>query len=142
MKSQRPYLLRALFDWILDSGETPYILVDATFDEVRVPTEHVKDGKIVLNISPNAVRELEMDNDYVACSSRFSGKDFPIYLPIASVKAIYCKDSGVGMAFDDKTPQLQSEDATSAESESEEPQSEEKKTHGSSSPSGPKLRLV
>jgi stringent starvation protein B len=132
VKPQRPYLLRALYDWILDSDETPYIVVDATLDGVRVPAEHVDDGKIVLNISPNAVRELEMHNDYVACSSRFAGKDFPIYLPIASVKAIYCKDRGLGMAFDDESASLQPQGSDSdAESEP-----------ADSSASGPTLRLV
>jgi stringent starvation protein B len=100
VKPQRPYLLRALYEWILDSDETPYIVVDATCEQVRVPLEYVEDGKIVLNISANAVREFEISNEYLACLSRFSGKEFSIYLPMESVKAIYCKDSGLGMAFD------------------------------------------
>ena len=99
MKPQRPYLLRALYDWIVDSGEVPYVLVDATVEGVQVPEQHVEDGKIVLNVSPDAVRDLEVCDTHVSCLSRFGGQPFTVYLPIASVAAIYCKGSGQGMAF-------------------------------------------
>ena len=102
MKRRRPYLLRALYEWIVDSGEVPNVVVDAEIDGVVVPSEHVRDGKIVLNISPQAVRNLSLGNDYVMCEGRFSGRSVELILPIESVRAIYCRDSGQGLAFDDE----------------------------------------
>ena len=102
MKRRRPYLLRALYEWIVDSGEVPNVLVDAEIDGVVVPSEHVRDGQIVLNISPQAVRNLSLGNDYVMCEGRFSGRSVELILPIKSVRAIYCRDSGQGLAFDDE----------------------------------------
>ncbi len=102
MKPQRPYLLRALYDWIVDSGEVPYVLVNAEVAGVVVPEEHIKDGQIVLNLSPDAVRDLMIDDSAVSCSGRFSGQAFNLYLPMASVSAIYCKDSTTGFAFPDE----------------------------------------
>lgn len=103
MKSQRPYLLRALYDWIVDSEEVPYVLVDATAEGVEVPLDHVQDGQIVLNMGPNAVRDLHIGDDYVMFGSRFDGRHFDIVLPMPSVRAIYCKDSGEGMVFPEET---------------------------------------
>jgi stringent starvation protein B len=102
VKRRRPYLLRALYEWIVDSGEVPNVLVDAEIDGVVVPSEHVRDGQIVLNISPQAVRNLSLGNDYVMCEGRFSGRSVELILPIESVRAIYCRDSGQGLAFDDE----------------------------------------
>jgi stringent starvation protein B len=102
VKRRRPYLLRALYEWIVDSGEVPNVLVDAEIDGVVVPSEHVRDGQIVLNISPQAVRNLSLGNDYVICEGRFSGRSVELILPIESVRAIYCRDSGQGLAFDDE----------------------------------------
>ena len=102
MNRRRPYLLRALYEWIVDSGEVPNVLVDAEIDGVVVPSEHVRDGQIVLNISPQAVRNLSLGNDYVMCEGRFSGRSVELILPIESVRAIYCRDSGQGLAFDDE----------------------------------------
>lgn len=103
MKAQRPYLLRAIYAWIEDSGEIPYLLVDADIAEVVVPREYVQDGQIVLNVGSNAVGDLELGNDFVLFSSRFAGVAMEITLPMASIKAIYCKDSGEGMVFPDET---------------------------------------
>ncbi|NKC00953.1 MAG: ClpXP protease specificity-enhancing factor [Pseudomonadales bacterium] len=103
MKSQRPYLLRALHSWIVDSEEIPYLLVDATAPEVQVPLDHVQDGQIILNVGANAVLELHIGDEYVMFGSRFDGRHFDIVLPIESVRAIYCKDSGEGMVFPDET---------------------------------------
>jgi stringent starvation protein B len=76
--------------------------VDAEIYGVVVPSEHVRDGQIVLNISPQAVRNLSLGNDYVMCEGRFSGRSVELILPIESVRAIYCRDSGQGLAFDDE----------------------------------------
>ena len=102
MKARRPYLLRALYDWILDSDEVPNILVDTESEDVIVPREFVKDGQIVLNISPEAVRGLSITDDYLMCEGRFSGRSFEVILPMKSISAIYCRGSGQGLAFDDE----------------------------------------
>lgn len=111
MKSQRPYLLRALYEWIVDSDTTPYLLVKVTSDDVVVPLEFVQDGQIVLNISPNAVRDFHIGDDAIAFDGRFGGRSFDIWVPVASVAAIYAKENGQGMMFDRN-------DSTSAADES------------------------
>ena len=115
MKPRRPYLLRALYEWIVDSGEVPNILVDAEIDGVVVPKEHVRDGQIVLNISPQAVRNLNLGNEFVMCEGRFSGRSMELVLPVESIRAIYCRDSGQGLAFDDEV-MLADETGTDADS--------------------------
>lgn len=99
MTPKRPYLLRAFYEWIVDNNMTPYITVDATADEVSVPRQHVKDGRIVLNISPTAVRDFVMDNDAVSFSARFSGAAFYVYCPVYSVLAIYSRETQEGASF-------------------------------------------
>ncbi len=99
-KPTRPYLLRALYQWAVDSDLTPYVLIDAEVPGVAVPSEYVEDGKIVLNLSPAAVRNLVMDDEAVACDSRFGGRPFALYLPMASLRAIYAKETGEGMRFE------------------------------------------
>ena len=110
MKSQRPYLLRALYDWIVDSEEVPYILVDATVPGVEVPNEHVKDGQIVLNIGPNAVRDLQLGDEWVMFSSRFNGRVFEVQLPMSGIKAIYARGTGDGLAFPEEKARTSSTD--------------------------------
>ncbi len=97
---KRPYLLRALYDWIVDSELTPYLLVTADDESVQVPQEYVSEGKIVLNVSPMAVRDLDLGQEVVAFSGRFGGRPFPIHIPMASIQAIYAKETGEGMMFE------------------------------------------
>lgn len=99
MNSSVPYLIRAINDWILDNDCTPYLIVDATMDEVSVPMEFVKDGQIVLNISPNAIRDLSISSEFVMFSGRFSGVAHEIYAPIGAVMGIIAKENGEGMWF-------------------------------------------
>ncbi len=99
MTSSRPYLLRALLEWIVDNDCTPHIVVEASMDGVRVPEEHVKDGQIVLNISPSAIQQFELTNEYVAFSARFQGQPREVFVPIAAVAAIFARENGNGMAF-------------------------------------------
>ena len=99
MKSSRPYLLRALNDWILDSQLTPYVVVDASLPAVDVPRDFVSNGQIVLNISPHAVRGLAIDNEYLEFSARFGGVPRQVTVPIVAVLAIYAKENGQGMVF-------------------------------------------
>ena len=97
--SNKPYLLRALYEWILDNDATPYLLVDATKSDVQVPRQHVKDGQIVLNASPSAIKNWFVDNTAISFSARFSGKVESIYIPMKSLLAIYAQENGLGMAF-------------------------------------------
>lgn len=99
MTSHRPYLLRALYEWIADNGMTPHLLVDATRQGVQVPSHAVKDGKIVLNIAERAVSHLEMGNEAIRFSARFGGVSYPVSVPVQAVLAIYARETGQGMAL-------------------------------------------
>jgi stringent starvation protein B len=99
MTSHRPYLLRALADWIADNGMTPHLLVDATKPGVKVPASAVKEGKVVLNIAQRAVSHLMMGNDEVSFSARFNGVSYPVRVPIYAVLAIYSRETGQGMTL-------------------------------------------
>jgi stringent starvation protein B len=99
MTSSRPYLLRAMYEWIVDNYLTPHLLVDATRKDVKVPLQYVKDGKIVLNLNPSAVRNLDMGNDWINFSARFSGSSFNIHFPVSAVVGIYARENGQGMVF-------------------------------------------
>ncbi|WP_339828330.1 ClpXP protease specificity-enhancing factor [uncultured Arenimonas sp.] len=101
MGSNRPYLLRALNEWINDNGMTPYLLVDATRDDVQVPLGTVKDGKVVLNIAPRAVAQLLIDNQGVSFMARFGGVSQSVYVPVGAVLAIYAQETGQGMMLPD-----------------------------------------
>lgn len=96
---KRPYLLRAFYEWIVDNGLTPHILVDARSDQVRVPRQFVKDGNIVLNVSMSAANNLMMRNDEITFNARFGGKAFSIWLPIWAVMAIYSRETQEGISF-------------------------------------------
>jgi len=100
MTSSRPYLIRAIYDWISDNALTPYILVNAELPQTVVPRQFVEDGKIVLNISSQAVDNLNIDNDWLLFSARFSGKAMDISIPVVAIQAIYAKENGQGMVLD------------------------------------------
>lgn len=110
MNSNRPYLLRALYDWICDNRLTPYLLVDARGDDLNVPRDFVKDNRIVLNVSPAAVRELELGNERVRFKGRFSGRSIHVYFPVASVLAIYARENGRGMIFPEEAQAAAADD--------------------------------
>jgi stringent starvation protein B len=99
MTSNRPYLIRALYEWLVDNDLTPYLLVDAEHKDVHVPLQYVEDGRIVLNVSPTAVRGLELGNDGIAFEARFGGAAFSISLPPAAVLGVYARENGKGMLF-------------------------------------------
>ncbi len=101
MTSHRPYLLRALYEWIAENGMTPHLLVDATQQGVQVPPSAVKDGKVVLNIAARAVTRLELGNDAVTFSARFGGVSQSVMVPMPAVLAIYARETGQGMALPD-----------------------------------------
>lgn len=99
MTPSRPYLIRAIYDWVVDNGLTPYLLVNADDGDVVVPAEHIQQGRIVLNVAPRAVSSLDLGNDVIAFRARFSGVDMAIHFPVTSVLAIYAQENGQGMAF-------------------------------------------
>ena len=110
MNSSRPYLLRALYEWIVDNNCTPHILVAAEYPNTRVPPGYAKDGQIVLNISPSAVRYLEMGNEVLTFEGRFGGVAQSLYVPVGAVLAIYARENGQGMAFDQEDAETAAEE--------------------------------
>jgi len=102
MTSSRPYLIRALHEWVLDNGMTPHILVDAEFEGVQVPQQFVENGKIVLNISPESVIHLELGNELISFNARFSGQPMDVFIPVSAVIALYARENGQGMVFADE----------------------------------------
>ena len=127
MTSSRPYLIRALYQWIVDNGVTPYVLVDAQVPGVDVPNQYIQDNKIVLNIAPMAVHGLMLGDEIISFNARFSGKETDIFIPTEAVLAIYARENGQGMMF------------------SEEPHEPEPPTDGADGPDSagkPRLRVV
>jgi len=106
MTTNRPYLLRALYEWITDNGLTPHVLVDAGVDGVDVPNHAIQKGKVVLNIASGATEHLVLDNETIGFKARFSGKPYQISVPMDAVIAIYARENGQGMMFaqDGPTP--------------------------------------
>ena len=124
--STKPYLLRALYDWCLDNGQTPHIVAWVN-EHTRVPMQYVRENEIVLNIGMNAVHQLTIDNDWVNFSARFAGVSHDIWIPVGHVISIFARESGEGMGFEvepgqphDATPAHEST-ATEAEPKPEEP---------------------
>jgi len=101
MTSNRPYLLRAIYDWIADNNLTPYVLVDAGVEGVRVPPQTIRNGQVVLNLAMQAVADLDLGNEWVRCKARFSGASHTVMFPVAAVLAIYAQENGQGMMFAD-----------------------------------------
>jgi stringent starvation protein B len=99
MTSTRPYLIRAMIEWILDNGMTPHLLVDTQDDNVKVPRQYEQEGKIVLNVSPTATQNLETGDDAVTFNARFDGEPMSVYIPVGFVLAIYTRENGQGMMF-------------------------------------------
>lgn len=99
MTSNRPYLVRAMYDWICDNGLTPYVLVDARMPNVRVPPQAIKDGQVVLNVAVRAVTDLQLGNDRICFLARFGGVSQQVDVPLLAVLAIYAQENGQGMMF-------------------------------------------
>jgi stringent starvation protein B len=108
MSSNRPYLLRAIYDWISDNNLTPYVLVDAGYEGVRVPPQVIKNGQVVLNLAMRAVANLDLGNEWISFQARFSGVSQAIHIPVQAVLALYAQENGQGMMF----PADDSSDAT------------------------------
>ena len=116
MTPNRPYLLRAFNQWIVDNELTPHIVVDANLPHVQVPQQSIQDGQIVLNINPSAVQGLVMDDEQVSFSARFGGVPFQVYVPMYAISAIYARENGAGTMFPPEEYDLDfmNEDATEA----------------------------
>ncbi len=99
MTSSKPYLIRAIYEWILENGMTPHLVVDANFPDTSVPREFVDDGRIVLNLAPGAVRGLVIGNDWVQFNARFSGVAREVMVPSEAVLGIFTRENGQGMVF-------------------------------------------
>ncbi|MBF8223061.1 ClpXP protease specificity-enhancing factor [Halomonas sp. 328] len=115
MLSSRPYLARALYEWLLDNDQTPYIVVDAERPGVVVPTQFVQNGQIVLNIAPTAVRDLSMDNEAITFGARFGGQPMQVVVPSEALVALYARENGVGMVFGHEPVMPGYDDAMEAE---------------------------
>jgi stringent starvation protein B len=101
MNSLKPYLIRAIYEWILDNNLTPHLLVDADHPQAVLPEAFIEEGKIVLNIRPEATDALSLGNEEIQFNARFSGQAMHIIVPISQVQAIYAKENGKGMIFDE-----------------------------------------
>lgn len=117
MTSRRPYLLRALYAWILDNGMTPHVMVDAGRKDVHVPPSAIRDGKVVLNISPSAVGGFEMDDDRISFNARFGGVSYPVWIPVAAVLAIYAHETAEGMMLPEDPYEIAPERSDAAASD-------------------------
>jgi stringent starvation protein B len=100
--STKPYLVRAIWEWCVDQGFTPY-LAALVNEQARVPPGYARDGQIVLNLSPDATGQLQMDNDFISFQARFGGAAHSLLIPVANVLAIYARENGQGMAFEPET---------------------------------------
>ena len=126
MTSSRPYLIRAVYEWIAENSLTPQIVVDAEMENVKVPRQFVSEGRIVLNISQRAVRSLVLGNENIEFSARFGGTLFQVSVPVAAVQSVVARENGSGMSFPEE------------ESEPEPPKDPETPE----SPARPALRVV
>ncbi|MGH8550767.1 MAG: ClpXP protease specificity-enhancing factor [Methylococcales bacterium] len=101
MTPLRPYLIRSLYEWILDNTLTPYLLVNAEHENTVVPEQFVQEGRIVLNVRPEAIQNLILGNSEIAFNARFGGLPMKVEIPVSAVLAIYAQENGKGMIFDD-----------------------------------------
>ncbi len=135
MTPSRPYLMKALNEWILDNNCTPYVLVEAGLPGVQVPEDYVSNGQIVLNISPGAVKDLHIDQDGMSFNARFGGVPMAVKVPVVAILAIYAKENGQGMVFGSEAGAPDPDDTP--------PSPSDDKDSGSRSGSGrPSLKVV
>ncbi|WP_180124412.1 ClpXP protease specificity-enhancing factor [Acinetobacter sp. YH12097] len=126
----RPYLTRALYEWICENQLTPYLLVDATQNGTMVPVQYIKDGQIVLNIAPHATHALHMSNETITFSARFGGVSQNLYIPFSAVLGIYARENGQGMFFDPQEYEGIQNDQNALKSNDQEQQEQPKKKPG------------
>lgn len=134
LTSTRPYLVRAMHEWMTDNGQTPLVVVDAEQPGVEVPAEHIKEGRIVLNIAWAATRNLELGNEEITFEARFGGVARFVRFPLDALKGIYARETGQGMQFADE-PVL-------PETAADETSGQDDPGNGPDRPGGPNLRVV
>lgn len=105
MTPLKPYLIRSIYEWLVDNNMTPHLLVDAEYPNVQLPGDYIEDGRIVLNVRPEAIQGLMLGNDEILFNARFSGKSMRIQFPCKAVLAIYARENGRGMFFDPEEPE-------------------------------------
>ena len=135
MTSSRPYLIRAMYQWIVDNGMTPHLLANVSADGCLVPSDYIQDGKIVLNIAPMAITGLVLGDDDVTFGARFNGVSESIYVPIKAIEAIYARENGQGMMFSD-------DDESLSDMEAEESAMDKKPQSAPEKPKKPVLRVI
>ena len=138
MTPKRPYLLRALYDWIVDNQLTPHLVVDATIVGTKVPQQFVKDGQITLNISPTAVAGLQLLDDAIRFNARFSGQPMEVIVPMTAALALFARENGAGAMFEAE-PQL---DKMPAPEELNDESSNAGKTSNKSTSKRPNLKVI
>lgn len=141
MTSSRPYLIRALHEWISDNGMTPLLLVDATVAGVDVPGEFIEDGKIILNVSMSAVQGLALDNEMVSFRARFSGAPREVMVPVQAVLAVYARETSAGMMFPESEQDEASAESADEQADTGVDQSGDDNESGKSS-GRPNLRVI
>jgi stringent starvation protein B len=129
MLSNKPYLIRAFYDWIVDSKCTPLLVVDATQPRCNVPQEYVENGEIILNISPDAIRDLKIGNTLIEFKASFSGIAHLISAPVKAILAIYAEENGQGMFFDLENEEDDGESNDDKSSEKATSSSDKKTSH-------------
>jgi len=134
MNSSRPYLLRAIYQWIVDNDCTPYLLVNAVAPGVQVPADYVDNDKIILNAGPMAAHNLVLGDDEVTFDARFGGRPMHVVAPIAAVLAIYARENGQGMLFTDEPDEETGEEASAEEATPDEVGADSQPASGSKRP--------
>ena len=142
MTPNRPYLIRALYEWITDNGMTPHLVVDAEHPSANVPRGFVDDGRIVLNVAPQAVQALQLGNESIQFSARFGGSPFPVSVPPQAVLGIYARENGHGMLFPDDDPAADDESPTEPNDGPDRGARGDNGGDGDKKPSRPALRII
>ena len=138
MNSSRPYLLRAIHQWIVDNDCTPYLLVNANAQGVVVPHEYIENDKIILNISPTAAHNLRLGDEEVMFNARFGGKPMEVVAPLTAVLAIYARENGQGMLFTEDTLAEDSEGSPDVDESTE----SSTDTEDAATPRRPNLKVI
>jgi stringent starvation protein B len=137
LTSNKPYLLRAIYEWIVDNNTTPHVVIFADNPQVIVPQQFVEEGRIILNISPTAAKDLLIDNDGISFSARFGGKPYNVYSPMEAVLALYASENSQGMSFE-----LDEFDLPPDDNPPEPPRPRSNNTKSSKPASRPTLKVV
>jgi stringent starvation protein B len=141
MTSNRPYLIRAIYDWIIDNGMTPHLMVDAEHPSAIVPMEFADDGRIVLNVAPQAVHGFHIGNDMIRFSARFGGQPFAVELAPQAVLGLFARENGQGMLFPEEEP-ADRDGAAEASAQGTAPGTAGDDDDGRKKPSRPNLRVI